>query len=143
MESWPLGAHGTTFGGNPVACAAAIAGIDVLAGLLGSAEELSKRAFERLGKLEATYETIGDVRGLGLMIGVDLVKASASAEANEPNPEAMKALQSHALRNELILVPCGPHDNVIRFIPPLVTEMDELDRAIDLIDEGLASYELG
>ncbi len=137
MERWPLGAHGTTFGGNPVAAAAASAGIDVLPSLLPHAEDLAARAFERLAKLKATYETVGDVRGLGLMIGVDLVKGG------QPDRAAMKAIQDHALRNELIVVPCGPEDNVIRFIPPLITEIDELDRAIDIIDGGLRRYELG
>ncbi|MFQ5966510.1 MAG: aminotransferase class III-fold pyridoxal phosphate-dependent enzyme [Acidimicrobiia bacterium] len=137
MKGWPQGAHGTTFGGNPVACAAASAGIEVLRDLLPQAEELSRRAFERFGKLQATYETVGDVRGLGLMIGIDLGKAG------EPDPEAMRAVHRHGLESELIVIPCGPDDNVIRFIPPLVTEMDELDRAIDVIEEGLRRYELG
>ena len=140
MESWPVGSHGTTFGGNPVACAAAIAVMEVMEGLLPHAASLSARAFERFRKAQATYSTIGDVRGLGLMIGVELVKDN---ETRDPDPAAMDQVARHGLANELILIPCGPDGNVIRFIPPLVTTIDELDRAIDVIEEALADYELG
>ena len=140
MEQWPPGAHGTTFGGNPAACAAAVATIDTMADLLPHAEEISARAFERFNKLDTTYSTIGDVRGLGLMIGVELV---SDEETREPDPEAMSHVTAHGLKNELIVISCGPDGNVIRFIPPLITDFDELDRAIDVIDEALGTYELG
>jgi len=137
MRAWPQGSHGTTFGGNPVACAAALAGVEILGELLPHAGILASRAFERFEKLEATYETVGDVRGLGLMIGVELV-----SDEREPDTEAMRAVHRHALENELIVISCGPEDNIIRFIPPLVTTLDELDRALDVIDAGLRAYEL-
>jgi 4-aminobutyrate aminotransferase len=138
MEQWPTGAHGTTFGGNPVACAVTAAGIDVMSELLPHAQELSSQAFERMEKLAATYETVGDVRGLGLMIGVELVK---DPETREPDPEAMSFITRYGLERELILISCGPDGNVIRFIPPLITEAGELDRAIDVIDGALQAYE--
>ena len=74
------------------------------------------------------------------MIGVELVK---NRETREPDRDAMDQVARQGSANELILIPCGPDGNIIRFIPPLVTTTDELDRAIDVIEEALADYELG
>ena len=138
IDGWPVGAHGTTFGGNPVACAAAGAVVDSMGGLLDHARQLSDRAFERFTKLAASSRTVGDVRGLGLMIGVELVK---DPETREPDPGALQHVSRHGLANELVVIGCGPDANVIRFIPPLVATIDDLDRAIDLIEEAIEDYE--
>lgn len=138
MARWPAGAHGTTFGGNPVACAAGGAVIDALGGLLPHARELSAHAFERLHKLNAAHSTVGEVRGLGLMIGIELVKEQ---ESREPDPQAMDFVARYALDHEMIVIGCGPDGNVIRFIPPLVTTFEELDWAIDTMDAALTEYE--
>ena len=138
IDAWPVGAHGTTYGGNPISTAAAVAVIDTMGDLLSHARDLSKHAFERFNELAESHETIGDVRGLGLMIGVEFVEDRAS---RAPDAKAFKHVQSHAYDNELIIIECGPDGNVLRFIPPLITTMDELDWAIDLVDEGLASWE--
>ncbi len=140
MERWPAGSHGTTFGGNPVACAASVAVIDTMEALLPHAQALSARAFERFRKAQADHPTIGDVRGLGLMIGVELV---ADPESRQPDPAAMEHVSAYGLDHELIVIACGPDGNVIRFIPPLITPFEELDRAIDVIEEALGTYELG
>ncbi len=138
IDAWPVGAHGTTFGGNPVACAAAAAVIDVMGDLLPHARELSRRAFARFDELAASHSTVGDVRGLGLMIGVELV---ADRDTRVPDPEAFRHVQAYTLERGLVIIPCGPDGNVIRFIPPLVTTDEELDWAIGLIDEALSDYE--
>jgi 4-aminobutyrate aminotransferase len=138
IDSWPVGAHGTTFGGNPVAAAAAGAVVEVMESLLPHARELSKHAFERFSDLADRHATIGDVRGLGLMIGVEMV---SDRETRQPDPGAFKHVQGHCFDRELIVIDCGPDGNVLRFIPPLVTTRDELDWAIDLVDEGLADWE--
>lgn len=138
IDSWPAGSHGTTYGGNPVATAAAAAVIDTMGELLPGARELSKHAFERFHDLADEHPTIGDVRGLGLMIGVELV---ADPETRAPDADAFKHVKAHALANELIIISCGPDGNVIRFIPALVTTREELDWAIDLVDAGLKSWE--
>lgn len=138
IDSWPVGSHGTTFGGNPVSAAASVATIDTMADLLPHSRELSARAFERFAELSEKHETIGDVRGLGLMIGVELVE---DRESRAPDAAAFKHVAAHAFDNELIIIECGPDGNIIRFIPPLITTMDELDWAINLIDQGLESWE--
>lgn len=138
IDAWPVGAHGTTFGGNPVSTAAAAAVIDTMGELLPHARDLSKRAFERLEDLAERHPTIGDVRGLGLMIGVELVE---DRETRKPDAAALEAVQKHAMDNQLMFIPCGPDKNVIRFIPALVTTIEELDWAIDVIDEGLTKWE--
>jgi 4-aminobutyrate aminotransferase len=138
VDAWPRGSHGTTFGGNPVACAAAVAVMDTMGALLPHARELSGHAFERLAKIQTDHPTVGDVRGLGLMIGVELVKDS---DSRVQNPEAFAHLQRFCLDRDLIIIDCGPDGNVIRFIPPLVTSREDLDWALDLIDDGLSDYE--
>jgi 4-aminobutyrate aminotransferase len=138
IDAWPRGAHGTTYGGNPVSTAASVAVIDTMEGLLPHARELSKRAFERFNEMAERHQTIGDVRGLGLMIGVELV---TGRESRTPDEEAFKHVEKHAFDRELIVINCGPDGNVIRFIPPLITTREELDWALDLVDEGLTSWE--
>jgi 4-aminobutyrate aminotransferase len=138
IDAWPVGSHGTTFGGNPVATAAASAVMATMGGLLPHARQLAAHAFSRFAELAERHTTIGEVRGLGLMIGVDLV---TDRESRQPDPKAFKHLQAHVFDRDLIIIDCGPDGNVLRFIPPLVTTTDELDWAIDLIDAGLTSWE--
>jgi 4-aminobutyrate aminotransferase len=138
VDSWPVGAHGTTFGGNPVATAAAVAVMETMGGLLPHARRLSERAFERFNELAEDHLTIGDVRGVGLMIGIELVEDRAT---RAPDAKAFKHIQAHVFDRELIIIDCGPDGNILRFIPALVTTLEELDWAIDLIAEGLESWE--
>lgn len=140
IDSWPVGSHGTTFGGNPVATAAAAAVMDTMGELLPHARDLSKIAFERFNELAERHSTVGDVRGLGLMIGVEFV---ADPATRLPDAAAFKHVAAHAFANELIIIPCGPDENVLRFIPPLITTREELEWAIGLVDEGLSSWEQG
>ena len=96
----------------------------------------SEHAFDRWNMLKAEHPTIGDVRGLGLMIGIDLVTPEGA-----PNPGAWKAISQHAMASGLLILNCGPDGNVIRFIPPLNVSMEDLDRGIDILAEGIAAYE--
>ncbi|MBA2338496.1 MAG: aminotransferase class III-fold pyridoxal phosphate-dependent enzyme [Acidimicrobiia bacterium] len=136
MDSWPPGAHGTTFGGNPVCCAACVATIDTLADVVPQVDKLSTHAFDRFGEMQQDLAVIGDVRGLGLMIGVDLVQD----DGHTPDPGAYEHLKAHCLEEGMLLLNCGPDGNVIRFIPPLNVSTEDLDRGIDIIDSGLRSY---
>lgn len=138
MDGWPVGSHGTTYGGNPVSAAASVAVIDTMGELLPHARDLSKHAVERFEDMAERHQTIGDVRGLGLMIGVEFVE---DRESRRPDAKAFQHVAAHAFDRELIIIECGPDGNVLRFIPPLITTMDELDWALDLVDEGLESWE--
>ncbi|MDJ0496223.1 MAG: aminotransferase class III-fold pyridoxal phosphate-dependent enzyme [Acidimicrobiia bacterium] len=137
MDAWPPGSHGTTFGGNPIACAAAAATIEALEDVIPQVPKLSDHAFDRWVELHGRFQTIGDVRGLGLMIGIELV----AEDGITPNQEAMVAVRRYALDHDLLILPCGPDVNVIRFIPPLNVSTEELDRGIDILADGLAAYE--
>ncbi|MBU1866100.1 MAG: aminotransferase class III-fold pyridoxal phosphate-dependent enzyme, partial [Actinobacteria bacterium] len=136
-DAWPAGSHGTTFGGNPVACAAAAATIDVLAELIPATAALSEQAFSQFRELQSRHATIGDVRGLGLMIGVELVRPGG----NDPDPEAFPFLARYAREHGLLILDCGPDANVIRFVPPLCVTPEEMTEAIGIIDAGLGEYE--
>ena len=118
MDRWPNGAHGSTFGGNPVACAAAVATIAVLEeeGLYERARVLGARAMARL---EGAPNVV-DVRGVGLMIGVELADGAAA-----------ERVQQRCLDAGVIVLNCGPHGEVLRLVPPLTISDDDLDLGLD------------
>jgi 4-aminobutyrate aminotransferase len=136
MENWPAGAHGTTFGGNPVSCAAAIATIEAIRDerLLENCLTLAERAVARLRAMQERHHLIGEVRGPGFMIGVELVDA-----AGDPAGAACERLLARCLERGLIMINCGPERNILRFIPPLTIADDELDLALDILDEELGA----
>lgn len=133
FADWPYGAHGTTYSGNPVACAAASAVVDGLREALPGVAERAERAWKRFREMAERYPAIGDVRGLGLMIGVELVDGEG-----RPGKEALEAVFRHSMREGLFFLPCGTDGNVIRFIPPLNVSHRHLDRALDIIETGVA-----
>jgi 4-aminobutyrate aminotransferase len=136
MERWPVGAHGTTFGGNPVACAAAMATIETIRdeGLLPRCRILEERAMTRLRAMSERHPRITDVRGLGLMIGVELTTNDGA-----PDGEGCERLMAWCLEQGLIIINCGPDRNVIRLIPPLTISDSELEQGLDIIEAGLAA----
>ncbi len=136
FAGWKPGSHGTTFGGNPVSCAAAAATVEALREVIPGVAGLSAHSLNRFGEMSTQRSTIGDVRGMGLMIGVEL-----SHEDGSPDAAAMKHVKSQARDAGMFILSCGPNGNVIRFIPPLVVTQAELDEGIDIIDQALASYE--
>ncbi len=136
LARWEPGSHGTTFGGNPVSCAASAATVELLESVIPEVEKRSEVAFDRFAELAARHHTIGDVRGLGLMIGVELVGPERS-----PDAAAFDAVSHHALEEGMFILPCGPHGNVIRFIPPLNVSLEDLELGIDIIDRALTAYE--
>jgi 4-aminobutyrate aminotransferase len=136
FAKWEPGSHGTTFGGNPISTAAAAATVDGLKDVIPGVAERSDHSFTRLGDLQERHRVVGDVRGLGLMIGVELV-----GEGREPDPAAFAAVSSYAIENGLLILNCGPDGNIIRFIPPLNVSIDDLDAGIDVIDAALGHYE--
>lgn len=134
MEQWPPGAHGTTFGGNPVSCAASIATIKVIReeGLLEKARVQGQEVLERLRRLESTHRLVGQVRGYGFMIGVEFV-----TEEGEPNGDACQKVINACLQKGLILIGCGRERHVIRFIPPLTVSREELESALEILEEAI------
>lgn len=136
LDKFPPGSHGTTFGGNPVSCAAANAVVDGLRSVIPGVAERSEHAFARWNEAKEHHRTIGDVRGLGLMIGIDLV-----IEGNTPDPDAFGPISEHAFESGMFILNCGPSENVIRFIPPLNVSMEDLDTGIDILIDAIAKYE--
>jgi len=138
MEKWPKGAHGTTFGGNPVSCAAAVATIEIIEkeGLLAKAIRTGGHTMTRLRSIQERCPAIGDVRGLGLMIGIEFVTASG-----EPDTVGLNKVMRYCLEKGLVLLDCGVDKNIIRLAPPLVVKTEEIDMGLDIFDEALkAAY---
>ncbi len=137
MEQWQPGSHGTTFGGSPVSCAAAVATIETIRedNMFEKAREVAKHARERLMQLMDKYDFIGDVRGVGNMVGVEFVK---DRQTKEPAPEILSNLLEKARAKGVVMIGCGPFGNVLRFYPPLCITREQIDRIIDTIDECLA-----
>lgn len=134
MAKWSTGAHGGTYGGNALAAAAACATLDVMADedLPGNARVMGARLIDGLRTLQAEFPIIGDVRGLGLMIGTEFTRAG------QPDKDAAKAVQKACLAHNLLLLTCGSYENVIRWIPPLVVSAEQIDHALGVFAEALA-----
>ncbi len=134
MEKWSVGAHGSTFGGNPVSCAAACATIDVIRdeGLIENAAHMGGQLQSRLRQLQADYPVMGEVRGLGLMVGVEFVHEDGS-----PNGGAAEAVRRHALDHGLIMLTCGVKDQTVRFIPALNVTQAELDEGFEIFAKAV------
>ena len=140
LERLRAGSQGGTYGGNVVACAAANATLDVIddEGLIGNARERGAQFLEGLRRLAASRSSIGDVRGLGLMLALEFIKPG-EADGRVPNPELSKRVIVEALARKLIVLSAGTYANVVRIIPPLVTTADEVDRGLGILDEALTA----
>jgi 4-aminobutyrate aminotransferase / (S)-3-amino-2-methylpropionate transaminase / 5-aminovalerate transaminase len=129
---------GGTYGGNPVACEAALAVFDIFESenLLAKAKVLGETLRSRFLALQERYELIGDVRGLGPMIAMELVK---DRQTKAPAAEETRALVSHCFDHGLIILACGTYGNVLRFLMPLVVSDDQLEKGLDIIEKGFAA----
>jgi 4-aminobutyrate aminotransferase len=137
MRKWSPGAHGTTFGGNPVSCAAAVATIEAIRRerLLEHAREMAALAFSELKKMAREHARIGDVRGVGLMIGIELVKDPMT---KEPDTDAVDQVRRICQEQGLVLINCGTYGNVIRFIPPMVVTESQLRQGLKTLEGAFA-----
>ena len=139
MQASNPGGLGGTYAGAPLACAAGLAVMDVIAegNLIDRANVLGERLKARLNAMAAKNEfaCIGEVRGVGAMVAMELVKDRAS---HEPAPELTKALVGKAAANGLIILSCGTYGNVIRFLAPLVITPELLDEGLDILESCLA-----
>jgi 4-aminobutyrate aminotransferase len=130
ISTWESGSHGSTYGGNPVCCAAALATLDLVeGGLMANAAAMGDRLLAGLRQLEAKHACIGEVRGVGLMIGVEFVKDRGT---REPAPDLLKTLVLGAFQRGLLLLGAGK--STLRLAPPLVVDEHDVDTALAIID---------
>jgi 4-aminobutyrate aminotransferase len=133
MQKWTRGAHGNTFGGNPVCCAAALATLDLVEReYCANAARVGSYFIKRLHALAQKYSVIGEVRGKGLMIGMELIVDPSS---KAPAKKLCDALIISAYHNGLMLLACG--QSTVRFMPPLMIGEADVDEAIERLTESL------
>lgn len=130
IMTWPKGAHGNTYGGNPISCAASLATIELLEeSILANAAEVGKYAIDALEEIQARHPSIGMVRGKGLMIGVEFVTDKSTHEANE---ELRNQIEDIGFEHGLLLLGCGK--STIRLAPPLSITKNEMDEALEIFE---------
>ncbi len=133
MERWKPGAHGNTYGGNPLCCAAALATLDLVEReYAANAARVGEYFMGELRRLQARFECIGEVRGKGLMIGMELVKDRAD---RAPANELCQAVLTRAYHNGMLLLSCGM--STVRFMPPLMIDTAHVDEAMQLLEISL------
>jgi 4-aminobutyrate aminotransferase len=137
VMDWPKGAHGNTYGGNPISCAASLATIDLIEQqYLANAAEVGEYALDAFKELQARHPSLGDVRGKGLMIGLEFVEDKAS---KKPAEKIRNAVEELAFERGLLLLGCAK--SVIRIAPPLCITKPEMDEALGIFEEALTIAE--
>jgi 4-aminobutyrate aminotransferase len=138
QERWGRGAHGSTYGGNPVACAAGLAVLETIRDeqLVQNAAARGEELRAGLDRIAAEDDRIGDVRGLGLMVGVGFVRDQTTREPDGTLPDLLSRACADA---GLLLLTCGVQHQVIRWIPPLDVTSAEISQAVEIFSETLAS----
>ncbi|MGB9199385.1 MAG: acetyl ornithine aminotransferase family protein [Terriglobales bacterium] len=138
IMDWVPGSHASTFGGNPVCIAAAMATLDVIEreGLLRNAQEVGNHMMKRMADWPKKHKIVGDIRGRGLMIGVDIVKDQKTREYG--NAERDRIVEG-AFERGVLFLGCGP--STVRIAPPLIVTHDEADVAVDALEESIAAVE--
>jgi len=133
IMNWEAGSHASTFGGNPLSCAASLATIELLEkGLIANAAERGEQLMSGLRALQRTIECMGDVRGLGLMVGVELVKDRVTKERAA---DWRDRVIQEAFKRGLLILGCG--ENTIRFCPALIADADEIDVCLSIFEESI------
>lgn len=141
MQNWQRGAHGNTYGGNPLCCAAALATLDLIEKqYLANAAKVGDYFIGKLRELQKKFDCIGDVRGKGLMLGMELVE---DRKTKVPAARLCDAVITRAFHNGLILLSCG--QSTVRFMPPLMIATADVDEAVALLSRSLeeAVVEMG
>jgi 4-aminobutyrate aminotransferase/(S)-3-amino-2-methylpropionate transaminase len=134
MDSVHIGGLGGTFGGNPLSCVAGLKAVEVAQQLLGNAEKLGKLLTSRLREIYEKYEIVGNIRGVGLMAGVELVK---DRKSKEPAKEERNHVLTECHKNGLVIIGAGAYKNVIRFLPPLNISENLLNRGLDIFENAI------
>ena len=137
MNATHVGGLGGTYGGNPLACAAALGAIETIVAddLVGRAGKIQQLMLGRLRDLQSRDDRIGDVRGRGAMIAIELVRPGTT----EPDADLARSIAAHAHARGVIVLTCGTYGNVIRFLPPLTISDELLDEGLDEVEAGLAA----
>jgi 4-aminobutyrate aminotransferase len=131
ISTWEASTHGSTYGGNPVACAAALATIELLEeGLIENGAKVGTVLKDKLTALRPRHKVIGDVRGLGLMIGVDFEDASHS-----PDGKFRDRVMRKSFEKGLLLLSCG--DSTLRFCPPLIVTEEQIGTAVEIFESAI------
>ena len=137
LMTWPPGAHGNTFGGNPISCAAALATIRLIEnGYMDNAVRMGERFMRRLKSMQAEHRSMGDVRGMGLMVGVELVR-----DSKERAVALRDEVVQNCFRRGLLILGCGA--STVRFMPPLSISADLVDEGLDIFERALTEAENG
>ena len=137
IVTWPKGAHGNTFGGNPIACAAALATIDLIQEeYMQNAVEVGEYTLDALEEIKLRHPSIGDVRGIGLMIGIEFVK---DQNQKTPAEELRDRIVDLAFERGLLTLGCGK--SVIRISPPLSINKNEIDEGLEILEEAITLAE--
>ncbi len=138
LARWSPGAHGGTYGGNAVACAAANATLDVIQdlGLVQNARDRGAQLLDALAAVRGRFPRLGDLRGLGLMVGLEFVRPD-EGDGRVPDPDLAKRVIGAALERHLIVLSAGTWGQVVRLIPPLVTTPREIDHAVAVLAESM------
>ncbi|KPV63111.1 MAG: Glutamate-1-semialdehyde 2,1-aminomutase [Candidatus Bathyarchaeota archaeon BA1] len=137
LADWEPGAHSNSFGGNPVMCAASLASIEVLVKerLPQKATKIGESTLKRLAEMKDRHKIMGDVRGKGLMIGVEFVKDKKTKERFLDVTDIM--VEAH--KRGLILLPCGV--NCIRVVPPLIVTQEQMEKGLDILEQSISEVE--
>jgi 4-aminobutyrate aminotransferase len=137
IVTWPLGSHGNTYGGNPIACAAALATMDLIQDeYLQNAKDVGDYALDALNEIASRHPSVGQVRGIGLMIGVEFVK---NKQSKEPAHDLRERIVQRAFERGLLSLGCGK--STIRVSPPLSITKSELDDGLDIFEESITLAE--
>jgi len=138
MDAPGVGGLGGTFGGNPLSCRAALASLDALEnqGLLQRATRIGARALARAQVWKERFHLVGDVRGLGAMVGIELVEDRTT---KKPAKEATRAVSALAAEGGLLTITAGTYGNVLRTLMPLVIRDSELEEGLDVLESALAA----
>ena len=139
VMTWPKGSHGNTYGGNPIACAAALATIKLIEEeYMQNAKEIGNYMMDALDEIKMRHKSIGDIRGRGLMIGVDFVKDKTT---KEPNIDFRNRVEQLSFKHGIILLGCGK--STIRIAPPLSIDQTEADEGLKILDHVIGLVEQG
>ncbi len=132
VMTWEAGSHGSTYGGNPVACAAALATLEIVEGMLPHIQQMGDRMLGHARRMQEKYAVIGDVRGRGLMLGIEFVKDRAT---KEPYGEIIDRITERAFQKGLLLLGCGK--SAFRLAPPLVLDQYDVDTGMGILENCL------